>query len=283
MTSIWREERISAGRIRIAAFVRGPIDPHAPTTLFVHGLGHWSRAAWDGLAARLGTGRRIVAFDLPGFGASEKPNVPYTLARFDGALDAVARDLAPGRFALVGHSLGGLVAANYAAARPERVRALALLAPVGFLRTPALALRILVARFAENAIVALPPSRRLTERTLRLGVYDAAALEPSVVARAYELARDRDYVRAFVRTYAGVGGEFSRFGALHARLGVWRGPTLLVWGREDRYVPVRALARARTVYPQATVLEIARCGHCPQIEMPRRVAGALDALDPCEA
>jgi len=52
-----------------------------------------------------------------------------------------------------------------------------------------------------------------------------------------------------------------------------------VWGRNDRFIPVRALAGARAVYPNARVLEIDRCGHCPSIEYPARVAAAMRALE----
>jgi len=273
VNSIWHEERISHEDGTLAAFSAGP--PDAPPVVLVHGLGHWTQAAWNGLAQRLAPRRRIVAFDLPGFGASDKPDAPYALATFRAALARVVAHFELERFSLVGHSFGGLVAADYAAYASPHVGMLALLDPAGFLRTPSLALRIFASRPAERALARLRPSRRFIDRTLRMAVYDPASWPPEVARQAYELSADPALVRAFARVYAGALREFLQLDALHARLRAWQGPTLLVWGRHDRYVPVRALVRAREVYPQATALVLERCGHCPAVEWPDRIARAL--------
>jgi pimeloyl-ACP methyl ester carboxylesterase len=78
--------------------------------------------------------------------------------------------------------------------------------------------------------------------------------------------------------YAGAREEFVHFRELHARLARWAGPTLLLWGQQDRYVPVRAMRNARRVYPGAHCVVIERCGHCPNLEYPATVAQALREL-----
>jgi pimeloyl-ACP methyl ester carboxylesterase len=77
--------------------------------------------------------------------------------------------------------------------------------------------------------------------------------------------------------YSGAMHDLLRMRPLHARLTTYRGPALLVWGRQDRYVPVRGLASAEDVYPQAGVLQIDRCGHCPALEYPELVAARMRA------
>jgi pimeloyl-ACP methyl ester carboxylesterase len=72
--------------------------------------------------------------------------------------------------------------------------------------------------------------------------------------------------------------EMLHMRALHRSFAAWTGSTLLVWGKDDRYVPFAGLAQARKVYPQASVLALARCGHCPAIEYPELVARALRAI-----
>jgi pimeloyl-ACP methyl ester carboxylesterase len=265
----WRRATLALGDgTSLALFETGRTDSEAPVLLLVHGMGHWSQAAWDLLAVRFERTHRVVAFDLPGFGDSGKPDVEYTLAYFSAALRAVVEGLGLRCFALTGHSLGGLIAADYAATYPQDVRLLTLIAPAGFLRTPKLALRIAASRPVVGLLQRLRPSQGFVRRTFRTAVFDEAALPEDYHARAFELSQDKAMTRAFVRVYAGAMQQLLHMKELHERLAAWRGPTLLVWGREDRYVPIRALAGARAVYPHAEVLEIENCGHVPSLEYP---------------
>lgn len=255
----------------------GPSDAASPAIVLVHGMGHWTQAAWDALAPLLAADRRIVAFDLPGFGASDKPDAPYTLPYFTKALAGVVEALDLESFALAGHSFGGLIAANYAAANPQRVRALALLDPAGFLRTPKIVLRVAGSRPVAWLFRNLRPSRGFIESTLDQSVYDPSSLSRAIRDRAFELARDPALTRAFARIYSGAMRELLHMRELHRRLGSRQSATLLVWGEQDRYVPIAGLAEARLVYPHARVLSIDRCGHCPAVEYPGLVARALRA------
>ena len=256
-------------------FEAGCNDEGAPAVVMLHGMGHWTEAAWSSLAAHFAHSHRVVAFDLPGFGASDKPDVHYSLAYFTSALRAVVRATRVHEFALVGHSLGGLIAANYAAYHPGQIRALGLLDPAGFLRTPRLAARIAGSRLALTLRLRLRPPRAFVRATLRRAVYDDGVLGPDVRERAYALASDPATVRAFLRVYAGAADQWRGMRELHARFAAYGGPTTLIWGREDRYIPARGLRSARRVYPHADALVIPRCGHCPGIEYPELVAQRL--------
>ena len=268
-----------AGGERVRVYEGGRSDALAPVIVLVHGMGHWTRAAWDGLFAELAPTHRMVAFDLPGFGASEKPDVTYTLAYFTAALAAVVDASGAERFSLVGHSIGGLIAANYAARFGARMRALALVDPAGFLRTPKIVLRVAgsgpVSWFFRN----LRPSRGFIESTLDQSVFDPTVISTATRDRAYALSQDAALTRAFARVYSGAMQELLHMRELHRAFATWRGPTLLVWGKQDRYVPLVGIGPALSVYPNAAVLEIDRCGHCPAIEYPALVARALRALD----
>jgi pimeloyl-ACP methyl ester carboxylesterase len=71
----WRagSARLADGT-NVRTFETGNPEPGAPAVVMVHGMGHWTQAAWSRLATHFANSRRVVAFDLPGFGASEKPD-----------------------------------------------------------------------------------------------------------------------------------------------------------------------------------------------------------------
>lgn len=273
----WRRDALAVDGIELAVFEAGRTDAAAPVVVCVHGMGHWTQAAWDFVAAELAPTHRIVGFDLPGFGDSAKPHVAYTLPFFARAVGAVvaARSSAP--VALLGHSLGGLAAALYAASAPERVGLLGLVAPAGFLRTPALVLKIAGSRPMRAIARRLRPAPSFVRRTFRNAVFDPATVPADYLERAVALSRDPAMLFAFADVYANAMGEFVRLRDLHARLGAYAGPTLLIWGRDDRFVPVKGLEAARAVYPQARAIVLERCGHCPTIEAPDAVVAALRA------
>jgi len=273
----WHADRIVAAGVGVARFRCGSDEPGAPVLVLLHGLGHWTSAAWDTLVPLLDPAWRIVAFDLPGFGASARPDVAYDLPFFRAVLDDVVRQSAPGRVALVGNSLGGMIAADFAGEQSERVSHLALISPAGFLNVPGLVVRVLGSTPVRWFFMQRP-SRAFVERTLRQSLFDPAHLDPAIAARAYELAQDTDLRRAFARIYSGAIQEMRDLPALHARFARYRGPVLLAWGRHDRYIPIRALENARRVYPQAAVEILERSGHISMVEEPGQLAEALRKL-----
>jgi pimeloyl-ACP methyl ester carboxylesterase len=273
----WRRRDVTlAGGLILATFEAGRSNESAPAIVFVHGLGHWTQAAWDFLVPYLAATHRVIAFDLPGFGESAKPPGGYELASFVRALDGVVAAYGLSTYALAGHSLGALIAADFAhTCRDGRIRLLGLIDPAGFLRSPALLLRIMGSRPATWLLKAIRPTRGFVRSTLRTAVFDPASIPEDVYARAYELSQDPRMTRAFALVYAGAMHEFLHLARLHARLAEWKGPTVLVWGRQDRYIPIAALETARRVFPQASVTVFERCGHCPPVEYPEKVARLL--------
>jgi pimeloyl-ACP methyl ester carboxylesterase len=274
-THPWRKSRLGAPGEEIAIFEAGASDPRAPAVLLIHGLGHWTQGAWERVLPHLDPRLRIVAFDLPGFGRSDRPDVPYDDRFFADTMTRVVAATMPRRFALVGHSLGGAIAARYAAAHPERLSRLVLVAPAGFLRG---------VRYVYAALGAGPlqwllhrrPSRRtirwFTERT----VADHSAFAAEMMEHAYEFANDPGVRRAFARVYAAALRELAHADAIEARLRAWTGPTLLAWGRKDTLIPLRGIDDAARVYPQAEVAIFAWSGHVPMIEEPTAVGAQLN-------
>jgi len=274
----WRPRPLRAQGLRLAAFEAGA--DAGPPVLLLHGLGHWTQAAWDRLIVRLDPALRYLAFDLPGSGASEKADARYDAAFFRDVLDEVVAQLDAPRLALVGHSLGGQVAADYAGTHPDRVDRLALVAPAGFAHPRRHVALALAARLARPLFLR-PPRPGQVAATLRGSVLDPSVLDAAVVARAHALADERAFRDAFARVYAaGLPALVSanRRRATHAVYARYRGPVLCAWGRADRYLPIAALAVVQRVYPQASTLVLEHSGHLPMVEEPDPLAAVLRAF-----
>lgn len=263
--------------LRLATFETGRSDAGAPILLLVHGLGHWTQAAWDRLAPELAERYRIVSLDLPGFGASCKPDIEYRLPFYAGVLRRFMDARGIERAILAGHSLGGLIAADFAQQSPERVLALALIDPAGFMRTPKLLLRAVASKPA-GWLFKLTPTPGFVRRTMDQAMHDPRNVSAEIHARAYSLALEPAVRRAFARVYAGALQEMLDLSGLHGRLARYRGPVLLAWGRHDAYIPLAALRNARAVYPQASAVIFEHSGHCPNVEEPEALAAQLVLL-----
>lgn len=258
-----------AGGVRARVIEEGSGAP----VLLVHGVGAWAENWRDQLPALAAAGFRAVACDLPGFGRSEAPrgasyfapDDPY-YARFTvDLLDALEIERAD----LVGHSLGGAVAAVTAICAPERVRRLALVSSGGFgAEVPAI-FRLMslpplehLARFAPDALV---------RSVVRSTFYDLTAIPAWLYADAIRYTRaggGREFVRV-MRAVAGVRGQSAELRRRwQERARVIRCPVLVVWGREDRVIPVAHADAARALLPRARVEVIERAGHLVMVERP---------------
>lgn len=274
---MWREDRVRAAGVELARFTAGSTAADAPVILLVHGIGHWTSGAWDRLAPEVDPAWRVVAFDLPGFGESERPRARYDPAFFHAVLTALAAGGLPPRFALCGHSLGGMVAAEYAGAFPERVSHLILIAPLGFDRSP----RLLARAFAGPLLVRLSrvqPPRWLIARTYARAFHGRAGRDPADLERAQAYARDPALRRAYASVYAGAQGLALAAETARRSWARYRGPVLAAWGRHDRYLDVRGLRRVTQTYPQAKTLVLEHSGHMPMAEEPSVLGAALRAV-----
>ncbi len=253
-----------------------------PPVVLLHGIGRsledWSETV-DALAVR----HRVYALDLVGFGYTDKPKGPYTLAglaRFvEDFLDAL-REREP--VILVGNSLGGAVTQAFAATRPERVRRLVLVSSAGFGREVTLALRLVTVPGLGELL--MRPSRRGAEHTVRSLFHDPAFATETRVEQALDLARQPGAARAFLATARALGsprGVKTAWRAdLRRQLEQHKIPTLIVWGENDTILPARHLPEAARLYPHARTHLFRETGHLPQLERAERFNTlVLDFLD----
>jgi pimeloyl-ACP methyl ester carboxylesterase len=251
-----------------------------PVLLLIHGLGCDS-STWLPVMARLARRYTVVAPDLLGHGASDKPRADYTLGGYANAMRDLLTLLGVDRATVVGHSFGGGVAMQFAYQFPERTERMLMIAPGGLGREVTPLLRMLTLPFADAAMWAatLPPARPLVRGSLRAlgrtGLPHTRDL--GEVAKVYTLMCDRggrEAVRRVASTVIDWRGQIVRMtdrAYLTALL-----PVCVLWGREDDVVPVRHLEVVETHAPGARVEVFDGCGHFPHRDRPDQFVRALN-------
>src|SRR4051812_29458978 len=253
----------------------------ATPVVLVHGLGA-STVSWElvgqGLADRLGA--RVTALDLPGFGRS-RTTAPATMSSHRGAVTALLR--AHGPAIVMGNSMGGATTVGVAARHPDLIRALVLVNAafprpgVNFdqlartARYAALTLPGVAAPIVRARVQRLGPER-VVDTTLGLVFAERDRIDPELRDRLIALATERRAYPEAARSYTESGGSLFRYltAGMRGDLDAVRAPTLVLHGRRDRLVPVsfaRAAAARRTEW---RYVELADCGHAPQLELPAR-------------
>ena len=242
--------------------------------VLVHGIGA-SKDHWPRLAARFGGRFRIVIPDLPGYGESTHDGVDTSLGGLAEAVHEITGTLGLGRFHLAGSSMGGRVAAVYAAAHPDRLRTLWLLNPAGALGE-ALSEMILQTEAGET-----PPlfSRTAEEyaSTIAFTMAQPPAF-PGPILRVLAAEGAPHYDR-YQRLFAALADELRDGTPTEDLLRDLDVPTLVTWGAEDRVLHPSGAATIAAAMPNATAHVMPGVGHVPMIEDPTGAAAAfLDFL-----
>lgn len=261
-----------AGGARIHVRVEG--NEGAPPLVLVHGSND-SLLTWEPWVRELSDTFRVVSLDLPAHGLTGRvPGDDYSNAAYVRVLRGVVDALELPSFALAGNSMGGNVSWQFALQHPDRVRALILLDASGY---PDGRLQPAFAR-----VLALPGAsvlfRWLNPRPLiESGLHDAVH-DPAVITEA-----DLDRTEAFVRRQGSrdalamrrqLGFEptpYARMRELHM-------PTLILWGKHDRFVPLAHAQRFHADIPGSKLIVYEGVGHLPMREIPQRSAADVRAF-----
>ena len=242
-------------------------DERNPALVLIHGFAS-STLVWSKVFLRLAEqGFRVIALDMLGFGYSAKPrNGEYTIAGQAKLLTRLLDRLGIARALILGSSYGGAVAATCALDYPDRVEKLILVGTVNNNRPLAYTLMRLFSSplFGDVVSPLLIGSRRLLRRRMKR-VYDRHAWvldERRVDARHLPL-RASGTQRAIIRTVRSWDAErISRDAHLISQ------PTLLLWGENDREIPVADGERLHAEIPGSRLIVFLNCGHLPHEEYP---------------
>jgi len=261
---------------RLVSYVAGG---SGPVLVLIHGIAG-SAENWEQVIAPLALRNTVIAPDFPGHGLSEPGGGDYSLGSLASGLRDLLVTLGHERATLVGHSLGGGVAMQFAYQFPELVERLALVCSGGLGRDVSPILRAAALPGADLFIAATAgvgsQAGSLLGRGLgMLGVRPSA--DVAEVARGYASLADAERRKAFLSTLrAVVGTEGQRIAALDRLYLAEALPLLILWGARDPIIPV---AHAEQAHEQlrASRLEIFEdAGHMPQVEQPGRFVASLE-------
>jgi pimeloyl-ACP methyl ester carboxylesterase len=246
----------------------GPSKNSIPI-LFLHGFGS-SLQTWDAWSKDLSNEYRVISVDLPGFGLTgEDPSGIYTDLRSVEVLEAFLKELQIPKVVLVGNSMGGKFAWQFAARFPNQVTKLVLISPDGY-ASPGI-------KYGKKTEV---PAIAQLYRYFFSKTFLAMNLEP---AYANPKTLNEDLVNRYYDLMLAPGVR----GAILARmqqtvlqdpvpsLATIQVPTLLIWGEKDAFIPIANSNDYLKVMPNAKRVSLPNIGHLPQEEQPAIGLAAL--------
>jgi pimeloyl-ACP methyl ester carboxylesterase len=250
-----------------------------PLVLLIHGMAG-SATTWKHVMPALSEHFAVLAPDLLGHGESEKTKGDYSL----GAMASTLRDLVVAlgykRATVVGQSYGGGIAMQFAYQYPERCERLVLVdsGGLGSEVNPLLRMLTLPGSEAVLLVACAPPVRHVVESIGRAALRKKIQNAPVIpeLWRSYSSLGNVEARRAFLRTLRAVidprGQTVSANDKLYLAAGV---PTLIIWGAEDRIIPVEHAYAAHAAIPGSWLEIIEGVGHYPHCEDPERFVDVL--------
>lgn len=225
--------------------------------LFIHGLGSSADRWLDIPDAMSLLGLHSISLDLPGFGLSDKPKIDYTIAKFVEIVAGFMRKAGMQKASIVGHSLGGYIAAQLAADHADLVDRLVLVDTSGMLDGPTPLLK----QYLEAA---MNPEKKTVRAVLEQLVADPIRIPEILVDgfiyRMHQVGAKHAFKSAFdnsVNTQIGVD-----------RLKRIMAPTLIMWGRRDMLIPLEYFRIFQESIGGSEVVIVEDAGHAPFAEKP---------------
>lgn len=245
-----------------------------PAVLLLHGLG-CDHTTWEPVIDSLAKRYTVIAPDLLGHGLSDKPRADYSVGGYANGMRDLLAVLGVDKATVVGHSFGGGVAMQFGYQFPERTERLVLVASGGLGPEVTPAIRAITTPGFHQlmGVLTLPVIRQLGKAGLQaLARTDLKALRDlDEVAEIYDSFRDpaaRAAIRHVVRAVVDWNGQIVTM-ADRAYL-TEAMPMAVIWGRDDRVIPVQHASNAAALAPSARVEVIPKAGHFPHKDHPQR-------------
>jgi len=241
--------------------------------LLIHGTSS-SLRTWDGVTAQLKSQYRIIRFDLPGFGLTgPNPNHDYSTRYYNQVIDSFLAALHVSRVIIVGNSLGGSIATQYAIYQPAKVRGLVLVDAAGLppakKTTGAIGFKLAQMPVINRLLTIITP-RELVKKSLQDAYGDTEKVTDSLTTQYFDMLTREGNRQALVdRMRQGWQEKNSDF------LSNVQSPTLIVWGSKDRLIPVENAELFQQKIKNSQVHIWDNLGHVPMEEDPAAFSDIL--------
>lgn len=240
-------------------------NPEAPVLLCLHGI-FSSLHTWQKWVDELNDRFRIISIDLPNFGLTG----PFPKLKIDdNSYPDFLRDLLDAlnikQCHITGNSLGGFISYSFAAKYPERVEKMILLDSAGFLFVPPLALISWGVPLGSWLVEHMNPPKPLVTYLLRQAYAKGERASEEELIRYYDMMlhsgnrQSGSQVLQFVRNRLGFDTQCLKSIEI---------PTLLMWGEQDKWIPIRHTKKFQQSLPHCQVITYDDCGHMPMEEKP---------------
>lgn len=253
----------------------GPMDK--PAIILLHGS-NASLNTWDQWVGALGKDYRIIRYDQPGHGLTgPHPKDDYSAGGFVDVVDRIAANRGLTKFYLGGNSMGGWVTHEYAKAHPDKLLGIILVDAGGApdAEPKALPIGFRIARMPVlNQLARVITPRSVVEKSLHQSVSNQAVVTPKEVDEYWELLR-------YPGNRQATGKRFAQYGSRNTRTPVSTAtralPALILWGKEDKLIPVSSVKYFQSVYANAATFIYKGIGHMPMEEAPEQSANDVKA------
>ncbi len=250
-----------------------------PAILLLHGMA-CDHTTWLPIIDKLAEKHTVIAPDMLGHGRSDKPRADYSVGGYANGMRDLLTVLGVDRVTVVGHSLGGGVAMQFAYQYPERTERLALIAPggLGSEVTPIIKAVTLPGFHSVMAVLTMPGLRHLISATMRkLNTFDHSTLrdlgEIADIIDHLNDPRERRALAHVVRACIDLRGQIITMvdrAYLAQEL-----PMCVLWGEDDMVIPPSHAQHIRQLVPEARVHVVPGVGHFPHKDAPDQTVEVL--------
>ena len=241
--------------------------------ILLHGMSS-SLNTWDSVVFYLANHRRVISLDLPGFGLTgPSPENMYNFDYYNKFIDSFTRRLQLAKFTLVGNSMGGSIAWNYALFNPAVVDKLVLIDAVGYPKrgeSGSLGFKIASTPVINNILLFATP-KALVRKSLETIYFDQSRVTDAQVERFHDMAIREGNRAAALLIFKGSFGT-SQF---KGKIKEIKTPTLVLWGDKDNLISVENAYQFNQDIKGSKLEVYPNVGHVPMEEVPERVAKSI--------
>lgn len=260
------------------AHIRDEGNRSGPPVFLIHGS-NASLHTWEPWVKELGDTYRLISFDLPGHGLTGQTlEDDYTIDGMVRFAKEIADLFKLDKVTLAGNSMGGAVSLKFALDYPQRTKALVLVSSAGMKRdetAEAVGAFSLVGNETARGLMRYVTPRFLLARTLRGVVADPDNfVTDEMVTRYWELLRMTGSRDATIKRFA----AYATRGPLEPLLAAVRAPALILWGTQDRLIPVTQGIRMAQTLPNSQIKIYSNAAHLAHEEIPQETAADTRAF-----